>query len=112
MKVSVDGVGNAYVGLMQRNCAVGQVCKLVGKLQVGPCSAGDKFFGVIAAVKDGGATILYRGFAKVHYSGGNPSMGCVPLSADGAGGVKVDSAGRSFWVVGQDTTNKYIDILL
>ena len=99
MKVSVEGVGNAYVGLMQKDSVVGQVCKLVGKLRVGACSIGEKFLGVTTAVEDGGATVLYRGFAKVRYSGTAPEVGYKSLSADGAGGVKVDSAGRGYWVV-------------
>lgn len=112
MNISVEGVGNAYVGLMQKDSVVGQVCKLVGKLQVGACSAGDKFFGVTMAVKDGGATVLYRGFAKVRYSGTAPEVGYRTLSADGAGGVKVDSAGQGYWIVEKDAKDKSIVILL
>lgn len=112
MKVSVEGVGNAYVGLMQTDCVAGQVCKLVGKLRVGACSVGDKFFGVTMAVKDGGATVLYQGFAKVHYSGTAPEVGYRILSADGTGGVKADSVGRGYWVMEQDITDKSVVILL
>ena len=87
-KISFEGIG-AVVATFAADDGVkgGQVVKLSGSGQVGPCSAGDKFCGVALEPRAGAAGVQVAGFVQVTYTG-SLSVGPALLTADGQGGVK------------------------
>ena len=75
-KVSFEGIGEVRATFYaQENTKAGQVVKLNGDSEVGPCAAGERFFGVAASGQDGYAGVKVHGFTEVD-------------CADGKGGVK------------------------
>ena len=88
---SFDGIG-AVVATFTADSGVkgGQVVKLTGNGQVGPCTAGDKFCGVALEPRAGIAGVQVRGFATV--AGTGLPLGQAVLVADGTGGVKSAAA--------------------
>ena len=87
-KISFEGIG-AVVATFAAGDGVkgGQVVKLSGSGQVGPCSAGDKFCGVALEPRAGAAGVQVAGFVRVSRTG-SLSVGPALLTADGQGGVK------------------------
>lgn len=98
MRISYDGIGHQAVTVPAGKCVEGQVCKLNASGQADACAAGDKFCGVVEFVKGDSAAVQIEGFAQVSYTGTAPTVGYCSLSANGSGGVKVDSAGREYLV--------------
>lgn len=103
MNISYEQIGHVGVTFPAEGCAAGQVCKMGTAGKVAPCTAGDKFCGVVETVHGSQAGVQLHGFAKVSYTGTAPDMGYTNLSGDGSGGVKVDTAGKSYLVVQVDT---------
>ena len=109
MKVSFEEIGHMSATFAAQNGENGQVCKVSGNGTVAPCADGDQFCGVMGGIRGGFAGVQLHGFATLTYSGTAPSLGYVNLVANGAGGVKVGSAGKSRLVVSVDTqTNSVI----
>lgn len=112
MKISYEEIGHMSVTFPGMNCAAGQVCKINTAGNAAPCSAGDKFLGVVEAVNDATAAVQVEGFVTVPYSGTKPACGYTALSANGAGGVKADANGKSYWVVAVNETKLTVTIKL
>ncbi|MCD7859092.1 MAG: hypothetical protein LUH51_02820 [Firmicutes bacterium] len=112
MQVSLEGFEQKFVTLTGANCSVGAPVKVGTGLKALNCSAGNAFLGVCTAVDDTLATVQVAGYASVPYSGTQPGVGYQALSADGAGGVQLDSGGRSYWVMEIDGKAMTIKILL
>ena len=89
----------------------GVVCKLTAD-GAAACSAGEAFCGMAEAVRDGCAGVQVEGFVTLGYTGTAPSVGYTNLSANGTGGVKVDSAGKSYLVAAVDTTDSIVTFKL
>ena len=88
-KVSFEGIGEVRATFYaQENTKAGQVVKLNGDSEVGPCAAGERFFGVAASVQDGYAGVKVHGFTEVDCADSTVAVGYVKLTADGKGGVK------------------------
>ena len=96
--VSFDGIG-AVVATFAADEGVkgGQVVKLTGNGQVGPCSDNDKFCGVALEPRAGIAGVQVKGFMTV--TGSGLSVGAATLAADSAGGVKTAAEGVSATVI-------------
>ena len=73
---------------------------------------GAVFSGVIAGVRDELVTVQYRGFVTLPYTGTAPAVGYANLAANGSGGVKTASGGRSLLVVSVDPTAATVCVLL
>ena len=101
MSVSFEEIGRLAATFMQSNCESGQVCKIGGDGKVVPCAAGDKFCGIVEAVRGNFAGVQLEGFAAVSFTG-SVSTGYVSLCADGSGGIKAGT-GREYLVVQTDT---------
>lgn len=88
--------------------------KVTGNKEMGHCSDGDRFHGVVIIISRDGKllTVAKRGFVEVAYSGDAPTAGLVKLLANGSGGVKEDASGDEFLVVDVDTTNTTLTIWL
>ena len=115
MKVSFEGIGQwTATFACGSEVAEEQVVKVSGNGEVSPCAAGDKFCGVtIVTARDGGAcAVALGGMVRAAYSGESPAIGWNGLSADGNGGVKVDTAGREYLVVDVDPAGKMITFAL
>ena len=92
-KVSFEEIGAvAATFFAQKEVKAGQVVKMTGNGQVGPCSAGDKFCGVALSNENGCAGVQVKGFCPVAVTG-SIDLGWNVLAADGAGGVQTATAG-------------------
>ena len=91
-KCSFDGIG-AVVATFHADEGVkgGQVVKLTGNGQVGPCGDSDTFCGVALEPRAGIAGVQVKGFMTV--AGTGLSLGAATLAADGKGGVKSAAEG-------------------
>ena len=114
MNYSYEGIGQWCATFAGSQAEEGQVVKLTAGKTVGPCAAGDGFCGVVQSVsRDGEAcTVALGGMVRVNYTGTAPALGWSGLSADGSGGVKADSAGRSYLVVDVDESDKTVTFAL
>lgn len=69
-KVSFEEIGAvAATFFAQKEVKAGQVVKMTGNGQVGPCSAGDKFCGVALSNENGCAGVQVKGFCPVAVTG-------------------------------------------
>ncbi len=98
---SFDGIGAVVATFaVDEGVTGGQVVKVTGNGQVGPCTDGDKFCGVALEPRAGLAGVQVKGFVTV--SGTGLALGAATLAADGKGGVKNAAEGVSAIVVSAD----------
>ena len=91
-KISFEGIGElAATFACGETVQAGQVVKVTGPGTVGACSAGDRFCGVALTAADGFAAVQVAGFVTVA-AGTGVTEGWCALTADGSGGVKLDTA--------------------
>ena len=104
-KISFEGIGEVVATFAcGEGVTAGQVVKVTEDGTVGACSASEKFCGVALSAEDGYAAIQLGGLVKVPASGGSITAGWCKLSADGSGGVKLDtSTGTEYLVVRVET---------
>lgn len=112
MKFSFEGIGHMSATFQTDSQSTGIVCKMTGSAKVGPCADGDAFIGVVESVRMGAAGVQLHGFARVGYTGTAPKVGYAVLAADGQGGVKTNTTGRTCLVVEVDEGNKTATIEL
>ena len=104
MNISFEGVGQWGATFACADVEVGNVVQMKDNGTVGPCASGDTFAGVATHVgRDGAAcTVALGGAVTCAYSGTAPTAGWNKLSADGNGGVSVNSAGHDYLVLDVD----------
>lgn len=106
-KVSFEGIGEVIATFYAKDgVTAGQMVKLSGDSKVAACSAGERFCGVAVSVKTGCAAVQVEGFAEVPCTDGTVTVGLMPLTADGVGGVKKaesSDTGKEYLVVSKDT---------
>ena len=104
-KISFEGIGEVVATFAcGEGVAAGQVVKVTEDGTVGACSASEKFCGVALSAEDGYAAVQLGGLVKAPTSGGSITAGWCKLSADGSGGVKLDtSTGTEYLVVRVET---------
>lgn len=102
MKVAFEEIGVIRASFAADSGENGQVCKMAEGGKVAPCADGEQFIGVMEGVRKGICGVQIHGFAEISYTGTAPAVGYVNLAADGNGGVKVSSGGRSHLVVSVD----------
>ena len=92
-KCSFDGIG-AVVATFHADEGVkgGQVVKLTGNGQVGPCGDSDTFCGVALEPRAGMAAVQVKGFVPVK-TADTLTVGWAALTGDGDGGVKKAETG-------------------
>ena len=115
MGISFEGIGQWAATFACGETAVGQVVKVSGNGTVAKCADNDGFEGVVLSVaRDGKAcSVAMGGMVTVSYTGASaPAAGWNSLAADGSGGVKASSAGRSYLVVDVDTSGKTVTFAL
>ena len=103
MKVAFDQIGHISATFAADSGEAGQVCKMAGNGKVAPCGAGEEFIGVMEDIRKGCCAVQLHGFAELAYSGSAPALGYAELVADGNGGVKTGTGGRTCLVVSVDT---------
>lgn len=106
MKMSYEGIGQWAATFACTDVTEGELVKISSSGTVGPCADGDGFCGMVLSVgRDGDAcTVALGGMVTAGYTGATaPVLGWTGLAADGSGGVKVSSAGRSYLVVDADS---------
>lgn len=99
MKVCYEDIGHFSVTFEADSGEAGEVCVISGNGQVAPCGAGEVFIGVMEGWRNGFAAVQLHGFVTLPYSGSTPALGYGEFVADGAGGVKAASGGRTCLVV-------------
>ena len=104
MNVSFEGIGQwCATFACNGEVAEGHMVKVSGNGEVKVCAAGDAFCGKVSAVsRDGKACAVVLGGMVTADCSSAPALGWANLSADGNGGVKADSAGKSYLVVDVD----------
>ena len=114
MKVSFEGIGQWSATFACGDVQQGQVVKISGSGQVDQCADGDAFCGVVSTVgRDGAACgVVLGGMVTVPCTGSVPAPGWSGLSADGNGGVKVNSSGRQYLVAAVDESAKTVTFVL
>ena len=111
--ISMQGIGESCLSAKKGSAAtVGYPCHFSANDTVADSANGAVFSGVIAGVRDELVTVQYRGFVTLPYTGTAPAVGYATLAANGAGGVKTASGGRSLLVVSVDTTDSTVCVLL
>lgn len=111
MKISFEGIGQWAATFACTDVQEGDVVKVSENGSVAACSEGDAFCGQAISLGRGGdaCSVQLGGFITADYTGDTaPTAGWCKLSADGSGGVKVDSTGRSYLAVDVDTTTKVV----
>ena len=114
MNYSYEGIGQWTATFAAEAAVEDQVVKVVSGKTVGPCQSGDAFCGVVRSVSRDGAAcaVALGGMVRVNYTATAPALGWSGLSADGDGGVKADSAGRSYLVVDVDSPSRTVTFVL
>ena len=113
MKVELNGFGEKMVTFEAvQGTAAGMPIMMSANGEVAPCAAGKLFCGIAGNVRGEFAAVQLSGYVKVPYSGTAPAVGYQAFSGDGAGKVKVDSAGRQLLVVDVDTATAVCGIIL
>lgn len=92
--------------------AAGKAITLADSYTADIPSAGADFCGVCSAVRGSHASVVFSGHTTVAFSGTAPTVGYCKLVADGNGGVKLGDSGRAILVVGVDTDEAVIDIII
>lgn len=102
-KISFEDIGCVVATCYaQQGVHGGQVVKLTGNGEVGPCAEGDKFCGVALEPRTDIVGVQVSGFVTVGYTG-SLTPGWASLAADGKGGVKSASTGVIALVVSADS---------
>ena len=105
-KISFEGIGEVVATFAcGEGVIAGQVVKVTEDCTVGPCSDGEKFCGVALSAEVGYAAVQLGGLVKVPASGGSMAAGWCKLSADGSGGVKLDSSAGTEYLVARVETD-------
>ena len=114
MGIFFEGIGQWAATFACGETAVGQVVKVSGNGEVAACADGDSFCGVVVYLaRDGAAcSVALGGMVRVPYTGTAPTVGWTGLAADGAGGVKVLTTGRSYLVADVDAAGKTVTFAL
>lgn len=115
MGISFDGIGQWAATFSCQNVREGDLVKISENGTVDVCADGDAFCGQAVSVSGCSDTcsVQLGGFITAGYSGSTvPHPGWVTLSADGCGGVKVSSAGRSYLAADVDFAAKTITFAL
>lgn len=103
MKVAFEEIGRVCVSFTGTQGEKGQVCKMAGNGAVEPCADGEAFIGMVEGIRKGICGVQIHGFAELAYTGAAPQVGYANLVANGSGGVKVATGGKSYLVVSVDS---------
>lgn len=106
MKVAFDEIGHMSATFATDSAQVGILCKMAENGKVTACQDGNEFCGRVESVRNGFAGVQLHGFTQVSFTGTAPKLGYAILVADGKGGVKAHTAGKSYLVVSVDDTAK------
>lgn len=115
MKISFEGIGQWTATFACTGVQEGNLVKVSGNGSVGACGAGEAFCGQAVSLGRSGdaCAVQLGGFITADYTGDTaPTVGWCGLSADGSGGVKADSTGRSFLVADVDAAAKVVTFAL
>lgn len=111
-KISFEDIGAVVATFRTKeDVGSGQVVKVTGDGEVGPCGAGERFCGV--ALTGGGeyAGVQVGGFVTVK-ADSTVTTGWVKLAADGSGGVKKADAGDGWEYLVVETNSAALTAVL
>lgn len=111
--ISMQGIGASCLSAKKGSAATaGYPCYFSANDTVANSANGAVFSGVIAGVRGELVTVQYRGFVTLPYTGTAPGVGYAALVANGSGGVKAASGGRTLLVTSVDTAASTVCVLL
>ena len=111
MKMSYEGIGQWAATFACSHVSAGQVVKVSANGTVSGCSAGDVISGMVLAVSrdEAACTVVLGGMVTATYTGTTePGVGWCAMSADGEGGMAVDTNGKKYLVVCVDSAAKTV----
>lgn len=113
MNISYQGIGQETLTMRcNSQLAEGMLCYPALEDILAYCVSDDEFFGVVQKVRNGLATVVYRGFVTVPYNGTAPSVGWTALTAHDQNSVKASADGVCHWVTTVDELAKTVTFLL
>lgn len=114
MKGCFEGIGQWAATFACDGVKEGELVKISANGTVAACADGDAFCGMVVSVgRDGGAcAVALGGMVTASYTGTAPALGWSDLQADGSGGVKTASGGRSYLVADVDEGGKTVTFVL
>ena len=112
MKVSFEGIGELIATFYNNGAANGNPVKMSKAGEVSPCNNSERFIGIATAPGEEYTGVILGGCVTLTYTGTAPALGYVKLSANGSGGVKTDAGGTEYIVLGVDTADKTVCIIL
>jgi len=112
MKVSFEGIGELVATFYNNGATDGSPVKMSKAGEVSPCANSERFIGIATAPGAEYTGVIISGCVTLTYSGTAPVLGYAKLSANGSGGVKTDAGGTEYKVLGVDTADKTVCIIL
>ncbi len=111
--ISMQGIGEQCLSAKKgASGTAGYPCKFSANDTVVNAASADGFCGVISGVHGTLVTVQYAGFVTLPYTGTAPTVGYSILVANGGGGVKTASSGKSYLVTKVNSTAGTVTVLL
>lgn len=112
MAINFQSIDQSCVTFMGFNTAEDHLVKIGSRGTVSACNDGDDFCGLVIHRRGNFCSVQLEGFVTVPYTGNTPAMGWTQLAANGTGGAKTSSSGRTYLVVDADLINKMVTFKL
>ena len=112
MKVSFEGIGELIATFYNNGATDGNPVKMSKAGEVSPCANSERFIGIAAAPGAEYTGVILSGCVTLPYTGTVPALGYAKFSANGSGGIKTDVNGTEHIVLGVDTADKTVCIIL
>ena len=112
MSVSIKGYKvNAVTLAAAKGLTKGDLVKISENNTAAACASGNVPCGLCLGTDGDYACVQLEGYMKVKYTGTAPALGNAVIAADGNGGIKTASTGKSVLVVSVDTAAATAEII-
>lgn len=110
-KINFNGYGENVVTMLSSESITGKsdIVKLIDNHKIGPCAAGDPFFGVVVNARGEYAAVQTKGYFKLKKSG-TINLGFQELAADSSSTIKALAGGVPCQVIAVDST--YVEFIV
>ncbi len=112
MAINFQNIDQSCVTFSSFDALEDQLVKVSSRGTVSVCNDGDDFCGLAIHHRGNFCSVQLEGFVTVPYTGSTPAMGWTQLVANGTGGAKASSSGRTYLVVDADLINKMLTFKL
>ena len=112
MSISFKGLGENVITFKTTNAVAGEPVTISANERVTKSTSGETFCGVAVSVSEDYAAVQISGFVELPYSGTAPTVGYNTFVANGNGGVRTNTTGRTLLVVNvNSSTSKVVAML-